>query len=337
MPRQQRKIVFFLGAGASFGSGAYASVQHGGKLRIPTQSTFWNTFLRFCRSNQNRRRIESFLFRYFRGYARVPARVQPSKRRSMFTDVNVEEVFTFLSERARAPSTTPQLRSHVTQIWSALVAELPNVFNRFEPNKETRATYRKLSRNFVRSRDTIVSFNYDTVFEYSLPSTRRWHYEGIVDRKKSIGVLKPHGSINWRDSDPIEITDSPDHPLVVAPTHLKFVQSGGEETGNTVGYLDHSPQVKTVWRLMEREMRQAKALLFIGYSFPDADLYFSSILRSVLADRTPVVVIVNPDAVAIGNRLQQRFSLDRNRIELHYDVRTFVEDSRENLLKRLCI
>ncbi len=299
------------------------------------QSTFWDTFLRFCHSNQNRKKIESFLFRYFKGYARVPARVESSKRRSMFTDVNVEEVFTFLSERARAPSTTPQLKSHVTQIWAALVAELPNVFNRFGPNTDTRATYRQLSKNFVRSRDTVVSFNYDTVFEASLPTTRRWHYEGIVVRKKSIGVLKPHGSINWRDSEPIEVTDSPDRALVVAPTHLKFVQSGGEETGNTAGYLDHSPQVKKVWHLMEREMRQAKGLVFIGYSFPDADLYFSSILRSVLADRegTPVVVIVNPDAVAISKRLQQRFPLDR--IDVHYDVRNFVEGSRNGLLKRL--
>jgi hypothetical protein len=62
---------------------------------------------------------------------------------------------------------------------------------------------------------------------------------------------------------------------------------------------------------MEREMREAKALVFIGYSFPVADLYFSSILRSVLADRdgAPAVAIVNPDAVAIGDRLRERFAL----------------------------
>jgi hypothetical protein len=86
---------------------------------------------------------------------------------------------------------------------------------------------------------------------------------------------------------------------------------------------------------MEREMREAKALVFIGYSFPVADLYFSSILRSVLADRdgAPAVAIVNPDAVAIGERLRERFALER--IDLHFDVRNFVQDSRKNLLKRL--
>ncbi len=86
---------------------------------------------------------------------------------------------------------------------------------------------------------------------------------------------------------------------------------------------------------MEREMREAKALVFIGYSFPVADLYFSSILRSVLADRdgAPAVAIVNPDAVAIGERLRERFALER--IDLHFNVRNFVQDSRKNLLKRL--
>ena len=170
MLEQQRKIVFFLGAGASYGAGAYASVQRGGHLPIPMQSSFWDTYLRFCHSKRNRQLIESFLFRYFKGYARVPARVNSGKRRTMFGDVNVEEVFTFLSERARAPSTSPGLRRVAINIWSALIFELPSVFRRFEPNKDTRAVYRKLFKNFVRSRDTIVSFNYDTVFEKSLLS-----------------------------------------------------------------------------------------------------------------------------------------------------------------------
>lgn len=335
MPKQQRKIVFFFGAGASFGVGAYASVQHGGKLPIPMQTTFWDTFLRFCASEQNRNDIESFLFRYFKGYARVPARVKASRRRRMFRSVDVEEVFTFLSERTRAPSTSPALRAYATKIWAALTTELPTVFRRFGPNVRTRAAYKKLIKNFVRSRDTIVSFNYDTVFERSLPSTRRWHYEEIETRSSSVGVLKPHGSINWRDADPIEITDSPDHALIVAPTHLKFVQSNAANPGDTVGYLDHAPGVKAVWASMEREMRVAKALVFIGYSFPLADLYFSSILRSVLADRdgAPAVAIVNPDAVAIRRRLRRRFALDR--IDVSFDVLSFVEGSREKLLERL--
>jgi hypothetical protein len=331
--KQQRKIVFFLGAGASLGAGAYTKVQHGGKVPIPTQSTFWDIFLRFCRSQKNRKRIESFLFRYFKGYARVPARMSLSERWAMLADVNVEEVFTFLSERRAAPSTSSSLRTAFLKMWEALLAELPNVFGRFKSNSDTRAVYRKFLTNFVRARDTVVSFNYDTVFEESLPQGHRWHYEGIEKKPSSLGVLKPHGSVNWEASNPVERNKTPKRALIVAPTHLKFVQRSAEKSDDDVGYL--SPNITRVWELMEREVRQAKALVFIGYSFPDADLYFSSILRSVLAvrDGAPAVAVVNPDAVAIGERLRQRFALDLTRFDRHFDLRNFVQGSRRNLLK----
>ncbi|MDR3740940.1 MAG: SIR2 family protein [Terracidiphilus sp.] len=335
MAKQQRKIVFFLGAGASYGAGAYATVQRGSRVPIPMQSAFWDVFLRFCQDNKNRAYIESFLFRYFLGYDRVPARATEIKRRKLLRSIDVEEVFTFLSERSRAPSTSDALRREANKIWDSLVSELPNVFNRFDANADTRAIFRKLAKNFLRTRDTVVSFNYDTVFERSLPKTLTWHYESVQDRKSSIGVLKPHGSINWQDSKPILVQDTPERALVVAPTHLKFVQTGNGGAEHLLGYLDHSTGIEHVWESMEKEMREAKVLVFIGYSFPPADLYFSSILRSVLAvrDGAPAVAIVNPDAVAIARRLKDRFALKR--IVRHFDLRTFVEGSRKNLLDRL--
>ena len=98
-----RKIVYVLGAGASRGAGAVARVQAGGSVPIPLQSDFWDVFLRFSRGINNRHLIEQFLFRYFYGYSRVPSRAVASSRRSMLSPIDVEEVFTFLSERGRAP------------------------------------------------------------------------------------------------------------------------------------------------------------------------------------------------------------------------------------------
>jgi len=335
MARQQRKIVFFLGAGASLGAGAFAKVQHGRKLPIPIQSTFWEIFLRFCRSDDSRNEIQSFLFRYFLGYARVPARLKKEQRRIMLGKVDVEEVFTFLSERTRAPSTSPALKGYANKIWTALVSELPNVFGHYQPNKSTRSVYRQFIKNFIRSRDTIASFNYDTILEDSVLKSFKWHYQGITDATNSIGILKPHGSVNWEDSDPIRVEAVPSRALVIAPTHLKFVKSDSGTTQDTSGYLDHSPGIKNVWSVMEREMREAKALVFIGYSFPTADLYFSSVLRSVLADRDgpPGVAIVNPDAVAIRERLRQRFSFEH--VGVYFDLKTFVSSSRRSLLIEL--
>jgi hypothetical protein len=324
-------IVYFLGAGASLGAGATAPVQGGGKKAIPTQTTFWETFLRFCSSKSNKRTIESFLFRYFLGYKRVPGRLDSKDRGELLSAVDVEEVFTFLSERARAPSTTSQLRTYVRTVWAALTEEVANVFGHFKPNTETKKTYRAFVNRHFRKGDTVVSFNYDTIFEHSLPPKKKFFYESIQDQKKLVPLLKPHGSINWdlNQRKQIVVRDSPPHPIIVAPTHLKFI-AGPEpnDSDQPIGYLDQADGIREIWARMEARMKEASALVFIGYSFPLADLYFSSVLRSVLAyrDNTPRVVVVNPDAVAIADRLKRRFPLAT--LDRYFDMQQYMQAQR---------
>jgi hypothetical protein len=229
----------------------------------------------------------------------------------MLGPIDVEEVFTFLSERSKAPSSSPQLKQYADSVWLALVGQVGRVFSRFQPNKRTRRMVRQFHEHHVRSRDAIVSFNYDTVFERSLPGAVQWAYAGIENSTSKLRVLKPHGSINWeRRSGSIRRVSKAATPIIVAPTHLKFIQSSGTADG-TSGYLDDAVEVRTVWEEMEREMRAARTLVFIGYSFPVADLYFSSVLRTALSgrDNPSAVVVVNPDAVSIAQRLSMRFPL----------------------------
>lgn len=332
---QKKKVVYFLGAGASFGAGAYTSVQAGHRLPIPTQSTFWSTFLRLCISDKNRALIESFLFRYFLGYGKTPARTPPAKRRALLTSIDVEEVFTLLSERTRAPSTSPQLRTYAQRVWNALAEEIGHVFLRFGPNAQTRATYKAFLTRHHRKFDTVVSFNYDTVFERSLPVRRCAHYVGIEGARGTIPLLKPHGSVNWRQTGrgTIEVGTPSGPAVIVAPTHLKFVAGPDSPENGQAGYLDQADEIRQIWAEMEREMRLARSLVFIGYSFPVADLYFASVLRSVLADRdtTPDVVIVNPDAVAISERLTRRFPLAK--VSRFFDIAQFIQAGRAAITK----
>jgi hypothetical protein len=332
--QQNRRIVYFLGAGASYGAGAYAEVQGGGRLLIPTQTSFWHTFLRFSRSKDNRRTIESFLFRYFRGYKRAPGgRMKSSERKLNLERINVEEVFTFLSERIFSPGTSDQLRLYSTDVWGALVSEIGAVFSRFKPNAKTRSIYRALLKHHIRSWDTVVSFNYDTIFEHSLPKNRRWFYDGISDPKDGgLRILKPHGSVNWENGRDIQVNEHAERSVIVAPTHLKLTAIKSTN-GKARGFLDGHEQIKAVWAEMERQMSEAKALVFIGYSFPPADLYFSSVLRSVLAkrDTDPKIVVVNPDAVEIQKRLIERFAL--NGVSVYFDFETFIRMNREQILR----
>jgi hypothetical protein len=325
----QRRIVYVLGAGASFGAGAYATKQGGGRIPVPTQSTFWDTFLRFCKSRQHRKTIE------------VPSRASEAARRQQLARIDVEEVFTFLSERNYAPSVSPQLKTYTSRVWIALLEEIGQVFRHFNANAQTRKAYRLFRKRHLRGRDTIVSFNYDIIFEQSLPSTQRWYYEGIhqTHQPQALRILKPHGSINWTEhGGRVEsISGSfPEHPIVVAPTRLKFVGSGArqEDDPSIFGYLNQSPQITDVWGAMEREMLAAKAWVFIGYSFPSSDLYFSSVLRSTLAgrDSNPFVAIVNPDAMAISQRIANRFYIPQDRIKTFPDLETFNQINRAGML-----
>lgn len=333
---QKKKVVYFLGAGASFGAGACTTVQAGRKIPIPTQSTFWSTFLRFCRSGENRKQIESFLFRYFLGYARTPARMVVAKRRDLLTPIDVEEVFTFLSERTRAPSTSPQLRTYAEQIWTALAEEIGHVFSRFEPNSQTRSVYKAFLTKHFRRFDTVVSFNYDTIFERSLPVRSKARYVGLSKARGTIPLLKPHGSVNWRithNGEIEEVTTNVGSSVIVAPTHLKFVSGPNPQAAGEPGYLDQAVEIQAIWAEMEIEMRSARALVFIGYSFPVADLYFASVLRSVLADRDtpPDIVVVNPDAVAIAERLSRRFPLAK--VSRFFDLTQFIQAGRRAVAK----
>lgn len=336
---QGRKVLYFLGAGASYGAGATAPVQGSGEISSPTQASFWETFLRFSKSRNRRSRIESFLFRYFMGYGKVPSRSKPAERRHMLNRIDVEEVFTFLSERARAPSTSPQLRTYAKEIWQDLVAEVGNVFRHFEANSKTKHVYRTLLKNHIRSYDAIVSFNYDTIFEDSLPNKHRWVYVGIENCTGRLSILKPHGSVNWalNSANTIVRAHAPEQCVVVAPTHLKFITGleNDEHDSKYAGYLDQATQIQHVWSALEREMKEARALVFIGYSFPVADLYFSSLLRSVIAtrDSAPGIVIVNPDAVSLADRLSKRFAILKP--VRYFDMAQFVQASRNNVFDQI--
>ena len=242
-------------------------------------------------------------------------------------------MFTFLSERARAPSTTPQMRKYVQAVWDALVEEAGHVFGRFDANTDTRRVYRTLLHNQLCSRDVVISFNYDCVFERSLPSSRQWAYEGLEDSRRRLRVLKPHGSVGWpRIGNDVARSRSLVDAVIVAPSHLKFVATNDGVAPNLRGYLDQASALTAIWSSMERHMHSAKALIFIGYSFPVADLYFSSLLRSVLVERgrSPAIIVVNPDAVAIATRLRNRFALTH--VTRLFDLRQLVGMKRAEVL-----
>lgn len=140
------------------------------------------------------------------------------------------------------------------------------------------------------------------------------------DKDKRFGtLLKLHGSLNWLycttcarlelgrssgrlylkilgkmlgpdlkqafspDGDPCATCATPLRPLLIAPSHLKYYRN---------------PHLSQVWYEAERGLRQAKRVVFIGYSLPDDDVEVVYLLKRTLSRPNPpqvTVVEYDPD------------------------------------------
>jgi hypothetical protein len=309
-----RKILWVLGAGAPRGAGARRR-QGNGWQRIPTQEEFWPQLLHVGVPQSDRLTLLRFMFRHFLGYGKVPPRTSFGDRLALIAPVNVEEVFTYVSERLLSPAV--ENKAIFEEVWTILRDATRKTFAQYSPNKRTRSAFSAIG-DLIRTRDAVVSFNYDPVCEESLPGNLGWYYF-LEGKQPGLPILKPHGSANWSVvSRKVIVDQDAGVPLIVPPTHLKFLASAG----GTGGLKAEWKLVQPIWTEMDLQLRMAKAFVFVGYSFPPADLYFSSVLRMALAgrDHEARLVLVNPDAVALRDRLCGRFGLGPERVRLVFDL-----------------
>lgn len=155
--------------------------------------------------------------------------------------------------------------------------------------------------------DTFISFNYDCVIDRALvrQARRRWdpvHSYGVdcagatdVWRNhegrgrfptRPVHLLKPHGSLNWRSIAaglhlrPDEYEHDDDSDLTIVPPLWQKS-------------FDVDPY-KTIWGLTRRTLATTKALLVVGYSLPETDVFTQATLRMDV-ERLDFLCIVNPD------------------------------------------
>jgi hypothetical protein len=109
-----------------------------------------------------------------------------------------------------------------------------------------------------------------------LENGKRVHYEPVPifsESDSAIKLIKLHGSINWRSTDNDEI-------FVVPPTWNKS-----------------DPKVSKLWNIAYNELKEAKRIIVIGYSFPEIDVYVKSLLALALNENRILqkIFFINPD------------------------------------------
>jgi len=237
------------------------------------------------------------------------------------------------------PRRSPYLRIR-EEFLQILAALLENSIGT-EPHCE----YHKKLTETLSSEDTVLSFNYDCVLDYNLKqsgqriwnpiigygvpvyakgsrgeNTRYWACEDSdgkkIFHKKSVSLLKMHGSINWQKVDGIEnfrrLTLKQRWWHQKGDLHFEIVPPEWNKN------LHNIELYRRIWQKARVKLREAKVMVVVGYSLPQTDLptqallMVDSVRRAI--DKIPYLkclVIANPDRLSckrIQNVLQSRIS-----------------------------
>ena len=186
--------------------------------------------------------------------------------------------------------------------------------------------HRKLLKK-LKAKDTMITFNYDTVIEESFEDARLWtpvggYGVGVYGHKldwarkwlkqrgrsdfpsSKLMLLKLHGSLNWVLNINKRVRIKP-RPYVVRTKNKT-------PTFDSVAILApgwNKPIAKApfngLWRDARLRLQQAKSIVVIGYSLPETDLLarglFAEVVRSRIAKKKPLAQlhVADPNAAVV--------------------------------------
>ena len=200
--------------------------------------------------------------------------------------------------------------------------------------------YRRLALHYFDEKYTVISLNYDTLFENAILSVNgSFHYLPPRRHPNSIPIAKFHGSINWFNPfgraiaygglkeeafktivcsvfsnrswmEPMIIL----HPLVLSGVEIKdLVRSGTDYDEPALippleNYKDYEKveRYKEVWSFAESMLRDATELIIIGCSIRREDKKLEEFLLKDF-NRNATITIVNRHPEKIRDRLVEIF------------------------------
>jgi hypothetical protein len=116
----------------------------------------------------------------------------------------------------------------------------------------------------------------------------------MIEMTGTIPIFKLHGSLNWTLNGP---------SLVAFQDMRRAFSNGG--TAAIIPPVPEKqvpPWLQEVWRGAESSMRRSDAWVVCGYSMPSYDIEVSRLLEAAGAGRWPKIILLSPDADALGER-----------------------------------
>ncbi len=187
----------------------------------------------------------------------------------------------------------------------------------------------------------IITLNYDIALDFALTYHSVPYSYGLTDEKIGpihMPLLKLHGSLNWGCCPTPGCDTVIPWDLASYLRQVHFTTPFSEEERDfqfniadelyKLRHEEHSTSLanepvvvpptwnksdnrllRNVWRHAARELSEARYLVFVGYSFPETDLYFRYLLGLGLAAGTRIrrIIVANPDGSAL-QRLEEQLS-----------------------------
>ncbi len=181
----------------------------------------------------------------------------------------------------------------------------------------------------AHTNSAIVTTNYDCLIDMALeegsqPLDYRMKFGNIeesgIDASGQVSLVKLHGSLNWYYCETCQevqrvdiksmigqyVADSSPYPVIgICKT------CGGQRRGLLVPPLamkfDAAPPLTPLQKEAQFAFEQADAIVVVGYSFAEADVYISRMLsKSMQTKPRQKLLIVDPDA-RIASRVRRKF------------------------------
>lgn len=169
-----------------------------------------------------------------------------------------------------------------------MVAECCAFLQGADPRTEKWEPYKKWSAQ-LGSSDAVVTFNYDLVLERLVAEGGR--LEVLVPGQSRTAlekcpVYKLHGSVDWRRDAAGSITAYMDAYALSAPVEHTVVASPGPSKKK------ETERLEGLWQGAENELRQANAIVFVGYRFPETDsISRQCLLAAIGGNRQPIICL----------------------------------------------
>lgn len=296
----QKKIVVFLGAGASVAEGA------------SVQANLFRDY--FIQKKTTRAAIDPHLIKFFKHFWHIDLIAEDPKTVNFPTfeeALGMLELARDRNEAFRGFYSTPNSNqiSHTIEDLVFLIAEILHCRLRAGNKFHTQLINNLICRNLIK-RITFISLNYDILIDNALTAA---HPNVDLDygidftnfnipsgwcrprANESVGLYKVHGSLNWLYCPVckgMHLTPKEKGvlTLISKDRSVKCYSCGGHYghvlIPPTFFKVMTNPYLVQIWEKTEYALRQCDQVIFCGYSLPDADMHIKYVLKRAQMNRT---------------------------------------------------